>query len=93
MSDQTTYVPIRGHPQGLSMIRTLAAYIGGDRNLGWLLRATGKFRATDPRDKLYALLGLVEDGNSFSWTNTTSYKYVLGNFGLFNIESRHGLRT
>ncbi|KAL6406781.1 Heterokaryon incompatibility protein 6, OR allele [Ilyonectria robusta] len=83
-----------GHPPGLTMSQTLAACTGGEnRNTDWLLRVTARFKATDPRDKLYALLGMAQDGNILKPDYSTSYEQVLMSFVSSHIERYKSLRV
>jgi hypothetical protein len=83
---------IGGHPQGLTMAQTLGALTGeANNNLDWLLRVTARFKATDPRDKLYALLGLAVDGDILKPDYTTSYEQMLRNFVSSHIKRYNSL--
>ncbi|KAH7131259.1 hypothetical protein EDB81DRAFT_660001 [Dactylonectria macrodidyma] len=87
---------INGHPPGLTMAQTLAACTSTskqNRTLDWLLRVTGRFEATDPRDKLYALLGLAGDGNMLKPDYSKSYDQVLMTFVSSQIERYNSLRV
>ncbi|KAK3369983.1 hypothetical protein B0H63DRAFT_402292 [Podospora didyma] len=85
---------INGHPPGLTMSQVVTACTGGsNRNLDWLLRTSARFQATDPRDKLYALLGLVEDGNIITPDYSKSYEEVVRMFVASHIEKYSSLRV
>ncbi|KAH7123368.1 hypothetical protein B0J13DRAFT_680061 [Dactylonectria estremocensis] len=85
-----TSMPINVHPPGLAMFQTLAGCISGEnRNIDWLLRVTARSKATDPRDKLYALLGMAEDGDILKPDYSASYGQVLISFVSSHIERYH----
>lgn len=52
-----------GHPPGLTMSQILSACNFNKKPLFHLIRITQRFQATDPRDKVYALLGLALEGD------------------------------
>ncbi|KAH6892526.1 hypothetical protein B0T10DRAFT_537491 [Thelonectria olida] len=83
---------IGGHPQGLTMAQTLGALTGDENNnLDWLLRVTARSKATDPRDKLYALLGLAGDGDLPTPDYTMGYEQMLKNFVSSHIKRYNSL--
>ncbi|KAI2627785.1 heterokaryon incompatibility protein-domain-containing protein [Hypoxylon sp. NC1633] len=85
---------VGGHPPGLTMAQTLAACNGEkNRNLDWLLRVTARFDAKDPRDKLYALLGLAIDGDMLEPDYEVSYEHVIANFVSSHIKRYSSLRA
>lgn len=87
------------HPSGLRMSQVLAACNdtsrgrNKNRNLDWLLRLTRRFKATDPRDKLFAMLGLVDDGSIIEPSYTTSFEQVLAKFVVGHVEQYTSLRV
>jgi hypothetical protein len=57
---------VRGRPAGLTMFGMLAHFGTGfddAQNINYLLHRTGPFKATNPRDKVYALLGLAREAD------------------------------
>ena len=92
-----SFLTIR-HPPGLRMSQVLAACddtMGGrneNRHLDWLLRLTRRFKATDPRDKLYAMLGLVDDGSIIEPSYTTSFEEVLTKLVFAHVQKYASLR-
>ncbi|KAK3389853.1 heterokaryon incompatibility protein-domain-containing protein [Podospora didyma] len=77
----------RGHPPGLSMVQTLAACTGEPKqDLNFLLRISARVEATDPRDKLFALLGLAADGDVLTPDYTKGYDEVLVDFVVSHIQ-------
>jgi hypothetical protein len=77
-----------GHPPGLTMSQTLSACNLSDDNkpLFHLIRVTQKFQAKDPRDKVYALLGLATEGDrGFPPDYTITVRQVLVNLVKFLI--------
>jgi hypothetical protein len=72
---------VNGHPPGLTMVQTLAACSDNvNRKMEWLLRVTSRFKATDPRDKLFALIGLAAESNLVDPDYTKDLATVLRDF-------------
>jgi len=71
----------RGHALGLSMFQISAASNSAPaRGLDWLLLATRRFEASDPRDKMYALLCIAtKDDKAFLPDYHKSVSEVLRN--------------
>jgi len=94
MAEPMRSMLVGGHPAGLTMSQVLSACTGGNnQNLDWLLRTTARFKATDSRDKLYALLGLVEDGDIIEPSYTANYNEVVKAYVLSHIERYASLRV
>lgn len=83
-----------GHPPGLTMVQVLTGCTGSARrDLEFILRATPMFKATDPRDKLYSLLGLAADGDMLRADYTISYEQLVRSFVWASIRKSNSLRV
>ncbi len=86
-----------GHTAGLTMAQTIAGCTSADpakRSLSWLVTISMRFQATDPRDKVFALLGLASDGaQSFKPNYTKTFGEVLQDFVKFDVQYHKSLRS
>ncbi|KAK4213207.1 heterokaryon incompatibility protein-domain-containing protein [Rhypophila decipiens] len=85
------------HPPGLRMAQVLTALRGmkhnSQRHMDWLLRLTRRFQATDPRDKLYAIRGLVADGEIVTPDYTKPFEQVVRDYALKPIQAHSSLNV
>jgi hypothetical protein len=87
------------HAPGVNSAHTIRAlkFSQQRQNRQWtliqLLRSTRKYKATDPRDKVFALQGVMTDTNSFC--NTVTYgstmEQVYLAFSVYNLQDRKDL--
>jgi len=82
--DSEFYRKLRGQPwyckhQNLSRIASVKTRLEAGRNLGMLelLKVAVRFEATDPRDKVFALVGLAKDVNPSLIDYTKSTEEIL----------------
>ncbi|KAM7183794.1 heterokaryon incompatibility protein [Rhypophila sp. PSN 637] len=86
----------RLHPPGLHMAQVLTACRGTrdspDPHIDWLLRVTRRFQATDPRDKLFAVRGVVIDGQLVTPNYSKSFEEVVKDLAINHIRAYSSLQ-
>ncbi|KAK4208209.1 heterokaryon incompatibility protein-domain-containing protein [Rhypophila decipiens] len=89
----------RMHPPGIRMAQILTACdaVRGtkhnlDPQIDLLLRFTRRFQATDPRDRLFAIRGLVIDGLLVTPNYSKSFEEVVKDFAINHIRAHSSLQ-